>query len=261
MNGASDTKALRAEVLRLSQRVDEHAAEVLSQQVSYQHEGHRIALLALSVRMLQTYRAVFILVKEGLHDGAAAVLRTMVEQHFVFTALFHDPALLLKAEMEEQGDQRKALKALRSLAPDARPDNLTEAVLDAEIEGRSETAFAAFVWAQRAGLEDMFQTLYRHLSFNAHGALHAINDYLVTGGDGMVVGVRSRILPERSIDFVLVAIGIMLAAERSMDGQPLTEVRKARRECLGSELEALRERYYLIADKLYSSGADGVSVS
>lgn len=251
MPQAAETTALRTEALRLARRVEGYAAEVLTQQESYQDEGPRIAQHAQSVRMLQTFRAVLKLVECDLNDGAAAVLRSLVEQHFVYTALLKAPGLLALAVSQEEGEQSKALKGLRKVPPDARPDHVTDAVLDAEISQRSASGFNAQQWAEKAGLDAMFQTLYRHLSFNAHGALHATNDYVVVNDEGTVLGIRAHILRERSIGFVLDAIGIVMACVAGMDRQPMTEARRAWREHLGAEWNALYGRYGVVAERLF----------
>lgn len=247
MEPSGEAKALRAEALRLASRVETYVVAVLGQQTSYQNEGHRIALHALSVRMLQTFRAVFKLVEEGLHDGAAAVLRSLVEQHFVFTALLDKPELMARACKDEEAEQRKALSGLKKLPSDFRSETMTNDALDAAIAQRTSGKFDVCYWAQQAGLEDMYQTLWRHLSFNAHGALHAINDYVAADDDGTITGIRPNILAVRSIDFVLTAIGILMASAGAIDRQPMTEQRRAQREVLGADLGALRERYYVLA--------------
>lgn len=143
--------ALRQEALQLAERVDGHAVEVLGQQFSYQDEGQRIALHAQSVRMLQTFRAVTKLVEEELHDGAAAVLRSLVEQNFVFTAVLKDPELLQQAVKVEEGEQRKALRALSTLPLDCRPQGMTDEALSEAIEMRGTASFEAFFGRRKLG--------------------------------------------------------------------------------------------------------------
>lgn len=247
--------ALRQEALQLAERVDGHAVEVLGQQFSYQDEGQRIALHAQSVRMLQTFRAVTKLVEEELHDGAAAVLRSLVEQNFVFTAVLKDPELLQQAVKVEEGEQRKALRALSTLPLDCRPQGMTDEALSEAIEMRGTASFEAFFWAQKAGLEFTYQTLWRHLSFNAHGALHATNDYFEMADDGeTVLRIRKTVLADRSIDFVLTAVGILMECAGAMDRQPMTDQRRARRELLGTAWNGLRDRYYGFVEAMNRTG-------
>lgn len=248
MTQAPTAIELRRNALDLAGRIDIYAAEVLQQQESYQNEGHRIALHALSVRMLQTSRAVWMLVGEGLNDGAAAVLRSLVEQHFVFTALLNKPDLMHQACKDEAAEQRKALKGLGSLPADCRPESITSEVLEAAIAQRDPGGFSVFDWAREAGLEVMYQTLWRHLSFNAHGALHAVNDYLVGDGGDTILRIRPNILQVRSIDFVLTAVGILMTTVGAIDRQPSTEQRRARREMLGRSWSDMRDQYYALAE-------------
>lgn len=250
MNEPTEIGLLRAEALQLAGSVEKYAVDVLEQQVREQHEGQRIVLLALAVRMLQTYRAVLNLMGECLHDGAGAVLRSLLEQHFVFVALLKDPELFRLANKQEQGEQKKALRGLKKLAPGWRPEYLTDEALEVEIASRDPSGFEVWKWAHEAGLEDSYHTLYRLLSVNAHGALHALNDYLIVSDDGIVLGIRSRILPVRATDFVVASVGILMNAVGSIDNQPMTEARRARREQLGSELESLRDRHYEIVEKI-----------
>lgn len=247
-----DLPILRRDSLALAERVDRHAVEVLVQQISYQNEGHRIALHALSVRMLQTCRAVVTLVEEHLHDGAAAVLRSLVEQHFVFSALHKNPALLEQARKEEEGEQRKALGGLTKLPADLRAEEMSDEVLHEAMAQRGTAGFDVWAWAKRADLEPMYQSLWRHLSFNAHGALHAINEYVVVAEDEQtILGIRKTVLPERSIDFVLTAIQILMACVCAIDRQPMTEQRRARRELIGKEWSGLYDQYFQVADEMF----------
>ena len=252
---AIEIAALRKEALQLAERVDGHAVEVLGQQFSYQDEGQRIALHAQSVRMLQTFRAVTKLVEEELHDGAAAVLRSLVEQNFVFTAVLKCPELMHRAVKDEEGEQYKALRGLSKLPFDCRPENMTNEVLSEAMALRGTAGFDAFFWAQKAGQEFTYQTLWRHLSFNAHGALHATNDYFEMADDGAtVLRIRKTVLVDRSIDFVLTAIGILMECAGAMDRQPMTEQRRARRELLGTAWNGLRDRYYGFVEAMNRMG-------
>ena len=150
-----------------------------------------------------------------------------------------------RAVKDEEGEQRKALRGLSTLPLDCRPASMTNEVLCEAMAFRGTAGFDAFFWAQNAGLEFTYQTLWRHLSFNAHGALHATNDYIEMADDGAtVLRIRKTVLADRSIDFVLTAIGILMECASGMDRQPMTEQRRARRELLGTTWNGLRDRYY-----------------
>lgn len=69
-----------------------------------------------------------------------------------------------------------------------------------------------------------------------------------------VLRIRKTVLADRSIDFMLTAIGILMGCAGAMDRQPMTEQRRARREQLGTAWNGLRDRYYGFVEAMNRMG-------
>lgn len=249
MSKKKQVQDLKVRALSFGQAVDVFVTEVLSAQQAGQTENHRIAIFACAVRMLRTYQAVHALVDRDLNDGAAAVLRSLLEQNYVFTALCKDESKLLDAVREVSGEGRKALNGLLKVRLESRPLELTDAVLVKAIgEHPNTSGFQVHSWAQAAGLEDTYHTIYRTLSTFAHGSIGAIEKYLDMDQDGVIHGIRSRVAATNAIEFVLIAGGLILEAARAVDNRPGIEVQRARIGYLSSLHSELYENYWALPE-------------
>ncbi|WP_114470221.1 DUF5677 domain-containing protein [Pseudorhodoferax soli] len=175
----------------MSQRVERFVAKVVTQQKVSRDDAHRTLLLLMVVRMHRFFQAVLLLVEDGLYDSAAALMRSFLEQWFVFAAVSNEPDLARRYAVQTQAESRKALSGLRRLDATCRAPELTERVLDDAIAayGPGE-GFNVAWWAERTGNLDTYLTLYRRLSMHAHGAGAPLEDYVQMDDRGEVVGLR-----------------------------------------------------------------------
>jgi hypothetical protein len=246
-------QALKLEALALVRSADRLATEILGQQVACA-DNHRVVLMAQLVRMLRTFQAVETLVRADLNDAAGAVLRCLLEQYFVFRAVHKDSSLMQRATAEVEAESQKALRGLLQLKPDERADELTDEVLNEAIpilEGGS--GFNAFGWAESAGMESAYRTLYRLLSAYAHGSLSMIEKYVVLNDEGQAEKVRSRIAQFESIEFLLSSLAMLLECVDAFDRQPNTEARRASLAHLASEQGRLYADYWKLLEQRNAS--------
>lgn len=93
-NSSGEVASLRADTLSWADEVDQFARPDLDGQKVHAGEKQRVILFAQAVRMLQTYKAIKTLVQDSLNDGAAALLRCLLEQHYVFCAIHRKHAVI-----------------------------------------------------------------------------------------------------------------------------------------------------------------------
>ncbi|CAN7505194.1 DUF5677 domain-containing protein [Acidovorax delafieldii] len=214
---------LLVDALEHASKVLHLAEQILSRQEIYQREYAQIALVAQAVRMFRTFEAVTVLVREELCDGAGAILRSLLEQYFVFSAVQDKPEHLRLLAAEDQTEKYKALSGLLKLEPEFKSGALAEDNIRAELSKLEKGGgFNAYDWAHRVGESSTYLTLYRRLSVYAHGAGSGLDLYVEMDADGVVLGVRSRVAQDQAVDFVLTGARIMLHAAKAVCGNTAT---------------------------------------
>ena len=164
-----EASQLRADALQFGRQAEQFALDSLPRQQADQGDGVRIALVAMAVRMCRSHQAIRQLVEANLNDGAAAVLRGLLEQYFVLKALVRDPQDLKLAAEEAMSERRKALKGLKRMQPSDRGAEITDEALDvaiAEITAKKE--YNVYEWAKKANCLGVYHTIWRRLCTYAH---------------------------------------------------------------------------------------------
>lgn len=239
------TRKLKGEVIAFGEQVDSYARESLAAQTAMQDERDRIFLQACAVRMFRFFQAICALVTADLNDAAGAVLRNLLEQHYVLSAVRKDPAAIqvLANELSEEG--HKAIKGLATLSPEGRPAELThERLQEALTQLKQGGGFKVYDWARRAELTDSYHTLWRRLCDYAHGSPAMIDEYLETGEDGQIISIRSKVARAFAIEFILIASGILLDAVKALDTRPGSELVRARLDYLAEQHSRLYAEYH-----------------
>lgn len=245
---AETQRKLRGDALSFAAEVDSFATDVLASQCS-QGNNHRVVKMAQAVRMLRTFQAVLTLVGKELNDGAAALLRGLLEQYFVYRAIEHDQTMLQRATAEVEAESHKALKALSDMDPVARAEDLTDGALSAALSSlRGGTGFNAFDWAAKSGMQDAHRTLYRLLSPYVHGSIGVLVHYVRLNEAGQAEGICSKIAYLESIEFILCAASMLLECTERLNDEPNTESRRAMFGLLASDQRALYGRYWALKE-------------
>ncbi len=251
-----EASQLRADALYFGRQAEQFTLDSLSYQHAGQGDGVRIALVAMAVRMYRSHQAIRQLVEANLNDGAAAVLRGLLEQYFVLKALVRDPQDLKLAVEEAMSERRKALKGLTRMHASDRGAEVTDEALEAAIaEITAKKEYNVYEWAEKADCLDVYHTIWRRLCAYAHGCLLAIEEYVVTTSDGVVHGVTSVVERDASIDFIITSGGLLLEAIKSIDKAPGTELQRSRFQILLNNFSRLRTRYW----ELCGAGLDGLT--
>ena len=173
----------------------------------------RVFEVLQTTRSFVFFRGAVSLCRAGLAEPAGALLRVLVEHAFVLVAVRKRPELLQKLAHQEVGEKLKAFGSLKSLDTGSRPDWMTNAYIDAAMrsfETPERGGFKAFEWAQAAGLQETYWTLYRRLNTFSHGGLGALAAYETSKPDGTFSGARLYALQEHAPMILVNASSMML---------------------------------------------------
>lgn len=197
--------------LSLLKRVNQHAESV---HVRQQYPGlsrEDTFLLAYKVRMLRQSQAVETLVEANLFDPASSILRVLLEQGFVLSAISDNKQHLQDLFKQDGAEVAKALKGLRFKLQEAeRAPGLTDTRLDDEIAKLPKgTGFSAHNWAGLAGMESTYATLYRTVSLFSHGGAGPTAEYLEFDS-GSMPHVKPHITALKVPDLLLNAAALTL---------------------------------------------------
>lgn len=218
---------LTSEILQSARRLDVFAAEVISQQSANQDDNYRIFVFAQTVRIYKNFQAVCKLVEWDLNDAAGAVLRGLLEQTYVLSAVSQDPLALTRLAKESTAENHKATKGLLQIPAERRAAELTFERIQEGLKQMTEgSGFNAYDWAVRSGHADSFHTMYRRLCTYSHGAMGAVTEYLKIDRNGTILGIQSNVAGTMAPNFVLLACSILLGSVSILTDQTDTAAMK-----------------------------------
>lgn len=241
--------SLREESLKLGHQAVQYAYSRIAVQDVRSRDFVRVALVAMGMRLCRSQEAVCLLVSERLNDAAAAVMRSAVEQSFLFKAVVMNPANLRLASEEAESERAKALKGLSNLSPEERAEEVTdEAIFEQLSQIEAKRTFNVHEWARITGDLGTFNTLWRSLCTYAHGSLVAIDRYLDVAPDGSVRGLNVEVERVPSIGYAVTSTLMVLEALGAIDTAPSSEAEQARYGSLKAAAVALHDRYCALPD-------------
>lgn len=239
------TVRLLGDAQSLAQHVEQVAADVLMYQGIPRDDRHRLLLLMMARRMNPFFQAVRRLAASGLYDSAAAMLRSLLEQAYVFGAIHRDPAALDLLRKQGDGEMRKALGGLLRLSADFRPPELTDDVLQEAIDQLNEHGgFNAFDWADKSGLSESYLTLYRRLCAHAHGSMLPLADYVHWHDDAESFSLGDSNVRDDIPGYLVAGCSLMLDVSVALAGWSATEAMQADIARVGTALSTLAARTF-----------------
>lgn len=236
--------SLREDSLQLAHHAVHYAYDRIAVQEVRSRDVVRVTLVAMAVRLCRSQEAVCMLVAERLNDAAAAVMRSAVEQHFLFKAVNMDPTNLRLASEEAASERVKALKGLSNLSHDERADEVTDEAISEQLSQiEAKRTYSVHEWARVTGELGTFNTLWRSLCTYAHGSLVAIDRYLDVAPDGAVRGLNVEVERVSSIGYVITSTIQVLEALSVVDTAPSSEAEQARFATLKLAAATLHDRF------------------
>lgn len=239
------TNALIEEAVNLGRRIEVASAAVLMEQRVKIDDFPRLSLLTMVRRMHPFFQAVLRLTERGLHDPAAAVLRTLMELAYVSRAINNEPGALDLLKKQSDGEMRKALGGLSRLSPGILPPEMSGAALEKAMAQLLEHGgFNAFDWAAKSGLSDSYLTLYRRLCAYSHGSLLPLADYVHPVPDSEKFTLGDSNVRHDMPGYLTAACSLMLDAAQMLVGWAATDAQKTEMDAIHEQLNALATRTY-----------------
>lgn len=242
------TDRLCIDCLDWAKQISAWASESLRIQEVNTADSIRVYQVALAVRSLVYFQGIITLVERRLVEPSGALLRVLIEHSFVLFAIRKSPELMQELARQDLAEKRKALSGLQQLSADCRPDWMTGQAIDElrnSIPSDVTGGFNAYFWAEKGGLLDVYNTMYRRLNTFSHGAIGAITAYVSMDQSGQPTGIRGDAISEFGPQFLINGASLVLnVVDGLMDESP-------RSGEFANILEALQLRF----DELHAQGS------
>lgn len=175
-------------------------------------DNREVSVRVMFARCIAQYQGAIILAERGLPIESMLLTRALYETDFVLGALANK---MVTPEKLVESDFSSRKKIGNVLLPIAKKENPLEhhEKLAAFIEENAEaTSISIVEMAQRAGMQLVYDGMYRYLShFSAHPSVSAASEYFVeqAGGNGHVV--FRPLVSETPKSILAACSGILLA--------------------------------------------------
>lgn len=240
------TDELSTDCLKFAKQISFWASESLHAQEVTSTDSVRVYQVALAVRSLVYFQGIITLIERRLVEPSGALLRVLIEHSFVLFAVRKSPELMQELAKQDLAEKRKALSGLQQLSADSRPDWMTGQAIDelrGSIPNSATGGFNAYFWAEKGGLLDVYNTMYRRLNTFSHGAIGAISAYVTMDQSGQPTGIRGDAVPEYGPQFLINGASLVLnVVDGLMDESPQSGG-------FANILETLQQRF----DELHAS--------
>ena len=198
---------------------------------------------ALYARTLAFTQSSVLLLEHGMPVQARTVLRAGLESLFQLAALAEDPRIAPSLLASHDADRRTLADRIRRWRDPAlrasMDSQLSEADLSAMSAGTGKP-INIYKFAELAGMEDWYLTIYTLLSFAAHSKVSDLDSHVVVGGDGEPIEFQNEPVSSGQASIWSWEVEVQLAAMRSVAAVFSLEVHEL--EALGKRLVDLPEQ-------------------
>jgi len=217
---------LSVDCLKCARLVSAWASESLHAQEVSSTDANRVYQVALAVRSLVYFQGIITLVERKLVEPSGALLRVLIEHSFVLFAVRKSPELMQELATQDLAEKRKALTGLKHLSSESRPAWMTEQAIEelrSSIPDSSGGGFNAHFWAEKGGLLEVYNTLYRRLNTFSHGAIGALTAYVSIDQNGQAIGIRGDAVSEFGPQFLINGASLVLnVVDGLMEESPMS---------------------------------------
>lgn len=171
------------------------AAEQFQYQLSINSSiAHELMGGALYARIVANYKSLLILCSAGMRDQSMAMLRVMIEAVFYIRAISNDFSFAQRYIDFEQHQRKNVLRKMAKFK-ESKDANDPDVVISKEvikeisddISSRGIKTYTTEYVAQKANLEDWYNTVYAYTSTFVHVSARSLESHLVVGeGDRLI---------------------------------------------------------------------------
>jgi hypothetical protein len=183
------------DALALGNDIEQLAVRVFSRIALAQNALAEQFMFAMAVRCLNCFRASLLLSHEYLAQPAAACVRSLIEQRWVFEAVAADNTRGKAIKwLNEHGEynRKRALDNLRKLPSGERDHRITDEALSKIEEGLGVAAYHSLkCWAELAGRESEYLSAYARLCDRIHPSSNAIDSHLLYDDSGQLLSITA----------------------------------------------------------------------
>ncbi len=201
-----DAVLRRAKVV--GKEIEAFATSRLSSLAVPEFDPLRAFQVSQALRGLSFFRGFLVLTELRLIGPAGALLRCLLEQHFVANAIALDPSLMQNLLETHKFHRRRNLKGLVTLPPETTDFTADLANLLSEVDSEARET-SVRTWAKKAGCEELYVTTYAYLCKYVHASLKACDEHLLLDGE-QFLGVTTEVNDDMLPCFLATASRIML---------------------------------------------------
>ncbi len=159
----------------------------------HSEDAQEILVALLFIRALSAYQGSILLIERGMHIEAKILLRTFMELLFRIRAISKDLEVAKAYVLEDEIHRKKFINKFKMLKDsinlseqNAKLDELKQSI-EENIAANDIKATQTQWYAQKAGLEDYYNTAYSVFSSSVHANIRDIEESLVTDENGKIV--------------------------------------------------------------------------
>lgn len=165
------------EDFELAKKAFRFAADILVKELVPIGDIFKTCIMAYYCKIIMDYKAIIILLKNGLIDQARVVLRTMLEKLFILKGIISDGnlndytkwnILERKAVIDNARKGYVGLENIRENA-DILEQNLRKQASDHGVDYDKDKSISTFEWAKKADMLEWNNLRYKQLSSIVHG--------------------------------------------------------------------------------------------
>ncbi len=144
-----------------------------------------VIVAALSIRIVETYQAILLLLQMGMVAQTRMLVRTGLDALFSMTAIVKDPKLVQSYVAQHYASTIRALKAAKRWKQETLLGRLSTEKIDelisqneAELNATKAKKLNTWQWAEKAELGDFYNVFYVENSSAVHSDMWALNDHI-----------------------------------------------------------------------------------
>lgn len=214
-------------------RLNQYAQQTLYRLSVHPNNIREILVSSLFVRALSTYQASVLTCERGMVAETQVLLRTLLEILFRLVAIAKSHNIAKAFVLEDERHRRKFIGKFQKLGSDIQEahgnpyltdllNTINQRIADQDIKELTTEWFA-----QKAGLDDFYNSAYAIFSGSVHVNVRDLEDILVTDSEGNITSLRYGpdvhglapllVTAAECLIFIVIAVGDLFSIETKND--------------------------------------------
>jgi len=174
-------------------------------------DRQKIIAIVVAIRLLEICEAALLILKNGMSNEADTLFRVFLDAYFVFANICKDPAFIVEYFRSDEAARLKLLNSAEKHKSELFKEineyatRELKSQLKQKIQEENIQAFKSYVYADKAGCAEMYDSLYRLMSAPLHTTPRALEKYIDEDEHGNITRIKyypvEDDIPERAYDF------------------------------------------------------------